>query len=263
MRLFIELAYNGAPYCGWQRQPDQPSVQQTLEESLSTLLRITTPVVGAGRTDTGVHASQIFAHCDVTLEALLQLESRQTKEQETTRLLKRLTQKLNSLLPKSIAVTQIFEVNDDAHARFDATSRSYRYRITTTKNPFTEDSVHYLRQSLDITAMQEACSYLLGKQDFQCFSKVKTDVNTYFCDITDAYWEVVDGEYHFRITANRFLRNMVRAIVGTLLYIGQGHAAPSHIEDVIASKDRGKAGTSVPAHGLYLTEVIYPDKIKG
>ena len=245
MRYFIELSYNGKNYHGWQIQPNAISVQEVLEKALSTLLRVKTGVVGAGRTDTGVHASQIFAHFD------------------TNNLLdeKEFTYKLNAILPKTIVVANVFRVKEDAHARFHATNRSYEYKIITKKNPFLHEYTHLMKLSLDVEKMNEAAAILLGYTNFRCFSKVKTEVSTFNCTITNAEWVFENNQLVFHISANRFLRNMVRAIVGTLLNVGTGKIEVSAIHDIIKSEDRGAAGVSVPAQGLYLTKVEYPENI--
>ena len=245
MRFFIELSYNGSAYHGWQRQPNAISVQQVLEESLSTILQETIVVFGAGRTDAGVHASQMFAHFDV---------DRQLPEA--------LVFKLNSLLPVDIAVHDLFEVKEDAHARFNAQSRSYIYKISVRKNVFNTHFAFSFHKDLNIGRMNEACKILFQYKDFQCFSKSNTDVKTYHCKIMEAQWYVKDDELHFQITADRFLRNMVRAIVGTLIEIGVGKLDVEDLHKIITSKDRSEAGFSVPAHGLYLTDISYPDSIK-
>ena len=249
LRYFIELSYFGKPYHGWQKQPNAVTVQQSIEEALSTILRQPLSIMGAGRTDTGVHAHQMFAHLDIPGTAFAKAE------------LTQLSQKLNSFLPPAIAIQRIFEVAPEAHSRFDALQRSYTYRVARKKNPFTEDAAFQCKYALDIDAMNEAAAILLSYTDFECFSKSNTDVNTYLCDISEARWIAVDDELQFIISANRFLRNMVRAIVGTLIEIGQGKHDPSWIHEVIKSKNRSIAGTSVPAHGLYLTKVSYPDTI--
>lgn len=246
MRYFIELAYNGKAYHGWQNQPNAISVQEVLEKALSTLLRETIAVVGAGRTDAGVHASQMFAHFDT----------------ETEFDTENLCFKLNSFLPKDVAIHSIFKVKDDAHARFDALSREYLYRISLQKDVFNNALAFQFTQDLDVAKMNEACKILFNYKDFQCFSKSKTDVKTYNCIIMKAHWQQVDNELHFVVKADRFLRNMVRAIVGTLLDIGTGKLTIDDLHKIIASKNRSEAGFSVPAHGLFLTEVAYPETIK-
>ena len=246
MRFFIELSYNGKAYHGWQNQPNAISVQEVVEKALSTLLGQTIAIVGAGRTDAGVHAKQIFAHFD----------TQQAFDKET------LIYKLNSFLPKDIAVHDLFKVNPNAHARFDAVSRAYLYRIALHKNTFNTDQAYYLKQQLDIEKMKEATKILFDYKDFQCFSKTHTDVKTYYCDIMEANFVIVEDELHFTIKADRFLRNMVRAIVGTLINIGLGKIEIEDLHQIIKSKNRSDAGYSVPAHGLYLTNVTYPEHIK-
>ena len=256
LRYFIELSYFGKPYHGWQKQPNAETVQQTIEEALSTILREPLTIMGAGRTDTGVHASQMFAHVDITDLAFAKLLDNSADSN-----CNHLTKKLNSLLPPSIAIKRIFKVTPEAHTRFDATKRSYTYRIAKNKNPFTTDLAFQCRYPLDVSAMNEAAAILLTYTDFECFSKSNTAVNTYLCTISEARWIAVEDELHFIISADRFLRNMVRAIVGTLIEIGQGKHEPSWMHEVINSKNRNIAGTSVPAHGLYLTRVSYPETI--
>lgn len=245
MRYFIELAYNGKNYHGWQNQPDAVSVQQAIETALSTVLRHQTEITGAGRTDAGVHAEQLFAHFD--FEHISKPED--------------LVFKLNSFLPKDIVVKSLFPVKEDVHARFDAVSRSYAYRMVVGKDPFTEDFAYQVHHKPDVEKMNEAAEILLQYNDFQCFSKSKTDVKTYHCTITRAVWTEQGNKLIFTVTADRFLRNMVRAIVGTLLDVGYGKISVQDVHEIIQSKDRSRAGTSVPANGLYLTEVKYPENI--
>lgn len=252
------------PYHGWQRQPNAVTVQQTIEEALSTLLRQPTTIMGAGRTDTGVHALMMYAHVDVAESAVANSsvrDSHRDEEQSGKADLENLTYKLNNLLPASIAIQGIFPVADDAHTRFDAISRSYIYKLSPIKNPFTEDKVYYYRPSLSLEKMNAAAQILLDYKDFECFSKAHTDVRTYLCDITHAGWQIVGNEWHFTITADRFLRNMVRAIVGTLIEIGRGKQPPEWMHEVLQSKNRAVAGASAPAHGLYLQHIRYPDSI--
>lgn len=245
MRYFLELSYNGTPYHGWQRQPNAISVQEVIENSLSTLLRTKTAIVGAGRTDTGVHGKKMMAHFDTS--ALIDEEQ--------------LCYKLNSILPQEIAIYSVSRMVDEAHARFDATSRSYEYLVTLQKDPFAIKSAYYVKRQLDIDAMNQAAKILLHYTNFKCFSKSKTDVKTYHCTITEAVWEEQNGYLVFKISANRFLRNMVRAIVGTLIEIGENKLAVEDLIRIIQSEDRGQAGYSVPAHGLYLTAINYPQDI--
>ncbi len=241
MRYFIELSYNGKNYHGWQMQPDAISIQEKLNEALSKVWQETIEVVGAGRTDTGVHAKQMFAHFDV---------QSQVKEE--------IVYKLNSILPNDIVVSKLVEVEPEKHARFDAVSRSYEYKIWLGRNPFLLDFYWQIHsQYLDVEAMNQAAKILLKYKDFQSFSKVKTDVYTYNCDIFDAYWEVNNEELTFYISANRFLRNMVRAIVCTMVDVGLGKISVLDFEEIIKSKNRSNAGLSVPARGLFLTEIKY------
>jgi len=246
LRYFIELSYNGKAYHGWQNQPNAISVQQVLEEALSVLLQTKIEIVGAGRTDTGVHASQMFAHFDVDFEV------------DNSNLVF----KLNSYLPNDIAIRDLFKVKNDAHARFDALSRTYHYKISINKNVFNNDFAYRLQLPLDIEKMNEASKILYLYNDFQCFSKSNTDVKTYNCTITKAEWLIENDEIIFVITADRFLRNMVRAIVGTIINIGLGKMQVDDLHDIIRSKNRSEAGYSVPAHGLYLTHIAYPESIK-
>ncbi len=242
MRYFIEIAYKGKNYFGWQRQPKQISVQEVLEEKLSTMLRENIAIVGAGRTDTGVHAKQMYAHFDYSGD----IDS------------EKFTFKLNSFLPKDISIYRIFKVEDKAHARFDATSRAYEYHIHIGKNPFLTDGTYQIYHSLDIDKMNEAAKLMYDYTNFKCFSKSKTDVRTYNCDVMNAKWIEIDHLLVFHVKADRFLRNMVRAIVGTLLEVGEGKKTVDDFKEVLESRDRSKAGTSVPAQGLYLTEIVYP-----
>ncbi len=246
LRYFIELSYNGGAYHGWQNQPNQISVQEVIENALSLLLKEPVSIMGAGRTDTGVHAKQMFAHFDTEVD-FGDID---------------LVFKLNSFLPKDIAIHTVFKVKADAHARFDALSRTYLYRITLQKNVFNFDNAYYVKQDLDVEKMKEASKILFQYKDFQCFSKVNTDVKTYHCDIMKAEWFFDNNELHFVIKADRFLRNMVRAIVGTMLQIGLGKLQIEDLHTIIISKNRNEAGFSVPAHGLYLTKIDYPTDIK-
>lgn len=244
MRYFIELSYDGTPFVGWQRQPSGDSVQSCLEDALSILFRKPLSIVGAGRTDAGVHAHQLFAHVDLDEHV----------DQD-------LTFRLNKLLPKEIAVRNIIAVAQDAHARFDAVSRSYRYHITTQKNPFLQKRSYQFAKPLDLDLMNQAAKILIDHEDFKCFSKSKTDVKTYVCDIQQVHWQQNGSELVFFIQANRFLRNMVRSIVGTLIEVGLRKISISDFEAILASRDRSQAGYSVPAHGLYLEKVNYPKHI--
>lgn len=241
LRYFIEFSYNGKNYFGYQIQPRQNSVQAELEKALSTILRESIKTTGAGRTDTGVHARKIYAHFDT--EQIID---------------DNLAKKLNSFLPPDISVNKIFKVEENFHARFDATYRTYEYHISLAKNPFTQYSAwQYWRKDLNIKAMNEACKILFEYEDFESFSKVGADNKTTFCTIYKAYWEQEGSELKFIISANRFLRNMVRAIVGTMVDIGLGKYEPKDLRNIIEAKNRNAAGTSAPAHGLYLVDVGY------
>ena len=244
MRYFITLSYDGTAYHGWQIQPNGISVQECLEQALTTLLREDTPVVGAGRTDAGVHAKKMIAHFDT--------------DQEVDCL--RLADKLNRLLPQDIAVQQVQPVSDDAHARFSATSRTYHYYVSTVKDPFSRHRAMRLFHAPDFERMNEAARRLFDYTDFTSFSKLHTDVVTNNCRIMQARWEQVgEHEWRFVIQADRFLRNMVRAVVGTLLEVGRGKMSVDEFCRVIEKKDRCSAGTSVPGHALFLVDVTYPE----
>ena len=246
MRYFIELSYNGKNYHGWQIQPNEISIQETIEKAMSVLLKEDLSVVGCGRTDTGVHASQFFLHFDC--------QSPIDKE--------KLKFRLNSFLPEDIAIFQIISVDNDAHARFQAMSRSYQYKISLEKDVFQKDlSLEISHSALDVDMMNKAAIMLMDYTDFKCFSRSKTDVKTYECSITEAYWEAQGNQLIFNISANRFLRNMVRAIVGTLLEVGKGRMSLEGFKNVIESRDRKMAGASVKAKGLFLTAVVYPKHI--
>ena len=241
MRYFIELAYKGKNYHGWQIQPDAISVQEKINKVISTVLRESIIITGAGRTDAGVHASQMFAHFD------------------TNKILNNdFGFRLNALLPDDIVIYNIKLVHSDAHARFDAHSRSYEYKIWLGRNPFSLDTSWQLyNQKLDIDLMNQAAEILYEYEDFECFSKVKTGVYTFNCNVTNAIWILKGNELTFHISANRFLRNMVRAIVGTLIDVGTKKITINDFKKIIDSKNRSNAGTSVPAKGLFLTKVAY------
>lgn len=242
MRFFITLSYDGTRYHGWQIQPNGDSIQQRLQEALSTLLRQPIEVVGAGRTDTGVHAKMMVAHFDWDEP----LDSSQ------------LAYKLNKLLPQDIAVQEVRQVTEDMHARFSATSRTYHYFIHTHKDPFLFAYSWQIPYKLDFDKMNEAAKVLLEYKDFTSFSKVNTDVKTNLCDLKEAYWqEMAPGQWRFTITANRFLRNMVRAIVGTLVEVGRGKLSTDDVRRIIEAKDRCQAGESVPGNALFLVNIKY------
>jgi len=245
MRYFIEFSYKGTKYSGWQRQNNAISVQQLLDEALSLILRENIESVGSSRTDTGVHAEQQYAHFDFI------------KGIPDTSLL---TYKLNSLLPADIAVHRIFEVEDTAHSRFDASYRRYEYRIIRRKNVFLNDTSHIFHKPLDIARMNTAASLLLKHTNFESFSKIHTQVNNFLCDITQAEWLEKDNMLIFSIRSNRFLRGMVRALVGTLLEVGTGKKTIEDFEKIILAQDRSKAGPQAPPEGLFLVEVGYPER---
>ena len=245
MRYFLELSYAGTNYHGWQIQPNAVTVQETIEHALGLLLRNPIKITGAGRTDTGVHARQMFAHFDV--EKAINSDD--------------LTYKLNSFLPADISIYKIHRVTDEAHARFDAIARSYQYFIHRHKDPFLTETSWYLAKDLDVDLMNQAAKILTQYKDFKSFSKTHTDVKTYLCDVRQAAWQTTDNQLVFYITADRFLRNMVRAIVGTLVDIGLHKISLDELVQIIESRDRSNAGFSVPAKGLFLTEIVYPPQI--
>ena len=242
MRYFIELQYDGAAYFGWQRQPDTPTVQGTIEAKLSMLRGTPTEIVGAGRTDTGVNASFYTAHFDA----------------ETPVDCSQLSYKLNKVLPSDIAILRIYEVAAEKHARFDAKSREYTYLLTPRKSPFRRFSAWHYTADLDVEAMNRAASKLLDYEDFTSFAKLNSNNKTNICHITHAEWVVeADGTLRFTIRADRFLRNMVRAIVGTLVDVGRGRYSVEEFEDIILSKDLSRSSAGAPACGLFLSDVRY------
>lgn len=243
VRYFLILDYNGTNFCGWQRQPNADTIQERIEKALSALLKTDIEITGAGRTDTGVHARNYVAHFDSDVENL----------HTDTDFLYR----LNCILPFDINVQRIAKVPPEAHARFDATRRTYRYYTTTRKDVFGYQFAEKVR-NLDVDAMNAAAAKLQEYTDFTSFSKLNTDTKTNDCTIYDAHWETTDGEIVFTITANRFLRNMVRAIVGTLFEVGYGKLTIADFCRIIESKDRGQAGTSAPAKALFLEKIEYP-----
>lgn len=252
MRYFIQLSYDGTGYHGWQVQPNGVSVQEVLQKALSTLLRQPTEVTGAGRTDAGVHASMMVAHFD--WPAAHEGEG----SEETPLDCPQLTYKLNRLLPPDVAVQAVRPVGPEMHARFSATRRTYHYYIHTRKDPFLRGYSWQVNVPLDFALMNEAAQVLLEYSDFTSFSKTGTDVKTNICQLTEARWEQLKpGEWRFTVSANRFLRNMVRAIVGTLVEVGRHRMTISQMRHAIEAKDRQRAGESVPGHALYLTNIEY------
>ncbi len=243
LRYFVEFSYNGTRYHGWQSQPNALTVQEELTKAFCLLLSADIALVGAGRTDAGVHAKQMFAHFDYPTSIDVQ----------------KLVQRLNAYLSKDIAVINICQVDDEAHARFDATSREYKYYLHTQKNPFVNEVSWHQHRTMDFEKMNQAAKILFDYNDFECFSKTHTDVYTYICEIYTAEWtQLNEHQWVFTIAANRFLRNMVRAIVGTLVDVGIGKIEVEEMHQIIQSKNRGQAGFSVPACGLHLVEVKYP-----
>tara|TARA_B100000780_G_scaffold164310_1_gene114852 strand:- start:171 stop:923 length:753 start_codon:yes stop_codon:yes gene_type:complete len=244
-RYFIHLAYDGGAFCGWQIQPNARSVQGDLEENLTKVLREPIYVTGCGRTDTGVHASDFYAHFDVNHSV--------DGEQ--------LAYKINKMMGGEVAVFSIFQVEDDLHARFSALDRTYHYFIQTTPNPFKRDFSWYFPYELDLEKMNQAAASLLEFDDFSSFCRSGSDVTNHLCDVRKAIFEPIDGGYRFEISANRFLRNMVRAVVGTLLEVGTGKISVDEFKQIVKQKDRKRAGASAKAHGLFLCKIKYPDSI--
>lgn len=251
MRYFLELSYLGAPFHGWQTQPNAVSVQQVLEEALSTLMRAPTPVTGAGRTDAGVNARRMFAHFDT-----------QAPIDDKRRFLT----SINRLCGRDIAVMDVRPVHPDAHARFDAVSRSYKYFVTFGKSPFLRPLSWMCGYPLDVEAMNGAADMLLETDDFTSFAKLHSDARTNICKVTEARWTPWNNDYGvpgavFTITADRFLRNMVRAVVGTLVDVGRGKLSLQDFRRIIETRDRCAAGTSMPGEALFLWNVTYPEDI--
>lgn len=243
MRYFMRLAYNGAPFHGWQTQPNASSVQETVERAMAVVLRHPAALTGAGRTDTGVNARRMYAHFDYPGEIA-----------DTADLARR----LNSIAGRDIAIEAIAPVSDEAHARFDATSRTYKYFIGLRKSPFCYPFRWTPHYRLDLEVMNEAASILSEYSDFTSFSKLHSDAKTGICRIDRAFWEQDGDLLIFTITADRFLRNMVRAIVGTLTEVGRGRADIGRLREIIESKDRCEAGASVPGNALFLWDITYP-----
>ena len=248
MRYFMRLSYMGSAYHGWQFQPNGKSIQEVLEHAFSTILQCPTPITGAGRTDAGVHARNYVAHFDMV-------------QNEYSNDVNQLIYKINTFLAADIVVHNICSVPENAHARFDASSRSYQYYIITEKDPFKMDTAWLRRGQLDLELMNKACDILKSYTDFSSFAKLHADTKTNICLIMDAKWFQSDELVRFEITADRFLRNMVRAIVGTMVDIGRGKISLQDFIEIIESKNRSKAGVSVPAHGLFLTQIEY-DKLE-
>lgn len=247
MRYKIVLSYVGTKFNGWQIQPNKPSIQESLGKAIAIIQQEDCSIVGAGRTDTGVHAKNYVAHFDSSciLDVPLFLH------------------KINGLIHKDIAVHSVEEVAPNFHSRFDALTRTYEYRIHTAKNPFLNERSYYCKANFDIDKMNKASALLLAHKDFQCFSKAKTQVHTYLCHVHEAHWtKLNENEYIFHIKANRFLRNMVRAIVGTLIEVGKEKITVAKVGEILASKNRSNAGKSVPAEGLCLAEITYPQNGK-
>ena len=247
MRYFIEISYLGTNYHGWQSQPNAITIQEITENCLSKILNDPVKLVAAGRTDAGVHANQMYAHFD----SHITINDKKSFEH-----------KVNSFLPNDIVVKKSILVHDNAHARFDALFREYEYHISLTKNPFEIDKSYFFKKSLDIKKMNKCCDIMLQHTNFKSFSKSKTDVKTYDCKIYEAKWMLNKNSLIFKIKADRFLRNMVRAIVGTLIEIGLGKITEKEFKLIIEKKDRQLAGFSVPAHALFLKKIDYDwDKI--
>jgi len=245
VRYFFYIAYKGSDYHGWQIQPNVKTVQQVITDCMTKILREPIEILGSGRTDTGVHASEQVFHCDINGKHELE----------------KLMYKLNGILPPDIAINKICPVIPEAHARFDAYERSYVYKMHQLKTPFFKNESAFIPTQLDFDAMNKAAELLLGNHNFQCFSKIKTEVNNFICDISLAKWEQSENGWEFKVTANRFLRGMVRAIVGTLIEVGEGKLSQTDFFEIIKSKDRRRAGKAVPAEGLYLCAVKYIDEI--
>ena len=245
MRYFIFISYKGTNYHGWQVQPNANTIQAEVNKALATIFQKDIETIGSGRTDSGVHAKEQVFHCDLDLVF---------PHDE-------LIHKMNGLLPSDIVVNRILVVGNETHARFDAISRSYEYHIQFTLSPFGVGEHYFTHKKPDFELMNKACEILIGKHDFTSFSKVKTEVNNFFCDISRAEWQFSEEKATFFVTANRFLRGMVRALVGTLLNVGYGTISLEDFRNIISAKDRSQAGQSVPPQGLYLCDVRYPEEV--
>jgi tRNA pseudouridine38-40 synthase len=241
MRIAAQIQYDGTLYHGWQIQKNAASIQENIERALSTITQKEISIVGCGRTDKGVHAYDYFFHADMDWE-------------------QGFLGRLNNMLPNSISLMNVYDAGSDFHARFDAESRTYIYRITRVKNPFQHGFTYHWRMPVEVKSMNQSAQLLLGEKDFKCFSKEGSQVNNYVCSIKYATWKEEGDQLVFKITANRFLRNMVRAIVGTLLDVGEGKKSPQDIKEILDSRDRRKAGRSVPASGLGLYKIDYPNQ---
>ncbi len=244
MRYFIDISYFGKNYHGWQSQENAITIQEILDKSLSTILKTEIKSLGSGRTDTGVHAISQVAHFDFN-----------------GNIIENFLYRINSLLPSDISINSINGVKENVSARFDAISREYIYKIHTKKSPFLNDYSYYYKRDIDIELLNKACDIIKKFKDFQTFSKVKTDVNNYNCNVSYAAIEKENNSYFFKVTSNRFLRGMVRAIMGTLFEINENKIELEFLEDIIIKKERKLAGPSVPAHGLYLNKVLYEEDI--
>jgi len=243
-RFRLDLQYDGTDFHGWQVQPNASSIQANIELALTQLNKNNQiDIVGCGRTDAGVHAMHYVAHFDFECDDIHTFKH-----------------KLNGMLPSSIAILSIAPTHDKFHARFDATRRTYRYFINKSKNPFNQRFAHYTRRELDLVAMNSAATHLIGYQDFESFAKHHSDVTNFFCQVYHALWFENEEQYIFEITANRFLRNMVRAVVGTLLEVGMGKISVDEVRSILEKKNRSDAGASVPGKGLFLWEISYGDE---
>jgi tRNA pseudouridine38-40 synthase len=251
------MAYDGSDYCGWQIQPDEPTVQQVMEQALSTLLKQDIPVTGAGRTDTGVHASHYVAHFNLETERSMEEISLGEFTDPTSI---QFIFKLNRFLPPDIVVYKIEEVLEEMHARFSAIYRTYQYRISSVKPLFNRNYCHYVYGELDTAAIESCCREILATRDFTSFAKLHSNVKTNNCHVIHATWKKVEEGYIFEIKADRFLRNMVRSLTGTLLDVGLGKLDLEGFKKIVEAKDRGKAGTSLPARGLFLVDIGYDFK---
>ena len=261
-RFFLHMAYNGRSFCGWQVQPGVPSVQGTVEQALAVLFKTPLRLTGAGRTDTGVHAVSYYAHFEVeeAVWAAAVVRSEKAAGTDLTDVYAHWVYQLNALVGPDIALYRLFEVPSDLHARFSAVERTYHYYIHLIKNPFIAESSHFVRQPVDVEAMRAAAALLVGQRDFSAFEKLHGADSSHICDLRRAEIQALgNGRYCFVFSADRFLRNMVRAMVGTLLAVGQGRFAVSDVPAILEGRDRGQAGESVPGHALFLQEVRYPD----